>query len=208
MTYQSQTTTSLPTFLGVQLDTRLLGARVQPRPLDQRFVRVGARYAVRGRWPRAWSDALKVNAGSRLALNRYAALFASFDGEFANGGHSYAGRGGIRFSCAPAVRSSARGASLGPSIMTTRLQGRYITLTGKPASGSARALPVSAELNPRGSRQGQHSSPGPMQFAVAPVGGTCRLIQFPKKMRAYLPCEWHWARCGGSPPVLSYSARG
>jgi hypothetical protein len=46
---------------------------------------------------RAWSDAL-VNAGSRLALNRYAPLFASFDGEFANSGQSYAGRGGIRFS--------------------------------------------------------------------------------------------------------------
>ena len=40
----------------------------------------------------------KLNAGSRLALNQYASLFASFDGEFANSGHSYAGRGGIRFS--------------------------------------------------------------------------------------------------------------
>jgi outer membrane autotransporter protein len=44
------------------------------------------------------SDALKVNAGTRLALNQYASLFASFDGEFANSGQSYAGRGGIRFS--------------------------------------------------------------------------------------------------------------
>jgi hypothetical protein len=41
---------------------------------------------------------LKVNAGSRLAINQYASVFASFDGEFANSGHSYAGRGGIRFS--------------------------------------------------------------------------------------------------------------
>jgi hypothetical protein len=41
---------------------------------------------------------LKVNAGSRLALNQYASLFASFDGEFSNSGHSYAGRGGVRFS--------------------------------------------------------------------------------------------------------------
>jgi hypothetical protein len=47
---------------------------------------------------RAWSNALKVNAGSRLALNQYASLFASFDGEFSNSGHSYAGRGGVRFS--------------------------------------------------------------------------------------------------------------
>ena len=45
----------------------------------------------------ARGDALKRNTGSRLALNQYASLFASFDGEFANSGHSYAGRGGIRF---------------------------------------------------------------------------------------------------------------
>ena len=45
----------------------------------------------------AWSDALKINAGARVALNQYASLFGSFDGEFANSGHSYAGRGGIRF---------------------------------------------------------------------------------------------------------------
>jgi outer membrane autotransporter protein len=113
LTYQSQTTTSLPTFLGVQLDTRLAlanGTVWSPflraawvhefnpdRSIAGSFVSVpGTLFAVDG--ARAWSDALKVNAGSRLALNRYAALFASFDGEFANGGHSYAGRGGVRFS--------------------------------------------------------------------------------------------------------------
>jgi uncharacterized protein with beta-barrel porin domain len=36
----------------------------------------------------AWNDALNVNAGSRLAINQYASLFASFDGEFANSRHS------------------------------------------------------------------------------------------------------------------------
>jgi uncharacterized protein with beta-barrel porin domain len=61
------------------------------------FVSVpGTLFAVDG--ARAWSDALRVNAGSRLAINQYASLFASFDGEFANSGHSYAGRGGVRFS--------------------------------------------------------------------------------------------------------------
>jgi hypothetical protein len=46
---------------------------------------------------RAWHDALKVNAGSRFALTKYASLFASFDGEFANSEHSYAGlRGQIQ----------------------------------------------------------------------------------------------------------------
>jgi outer membrane autotransporter protein len=113
LTYQSHTTTSLPTFLGLQLDTRwsLTNGMVwspflraawmhefrPDRSIAGSFVSVpGALFAVDG--ARAWSDALKVNAGSRLALNQYASLFASFDGEFANSGHSYAGRGGVRFS--------------------------------------------------------------------------------------------------------------
>ena len=54
----------------------------------------GTLFAVEG--ARAWSDALKLNAGARLALNRYASLFASFDGELSDSGHSYAGRGGAR----------------------------------------------------------------------------------------------------------------
>ena len=66
------------------------------RSIAGSFVSVpGTLFAVDG--ARAWNDALKVNAGSRFALNKYASLFASFDGEFANSGHSYAGRGGIRF---------------------------------------------------------------------------------------------------------------
>jgi outer membrane autotransporter protein len=113
LTYQSQTTTSLPTFLGVQLDTRRTLANgtvwspfvrtawvheFRPdRSITGSFVSVpGTLFAVNG--ARAWSDALKVNAGSRLALNQYASLFASFDGELSNSGHSYAGRGGVRLS--------------------------------------------------------------------------------------------------------------
>ena len=113
LTYQSQTTTSLPTFLGVQFDTRLALANgmvwspfvraawvheFRPdRSIAAAFESVpGALFSVDG--GRAWSDALKVNAGSRLVLNQYASLFASFDGEFSNSGHSYAGRGGVRFS--------------------------------------------------------------------------------------------------------------
>jgi uncharacterized protein with beta-barrel porin domain len=111
LTYQSQTTTSLPIFLGVQLDTRLtLNSMVwspflrtawvhefkPDRSINGSFVSVpGTLFTVDG--ARAWSDALKVNAGTRLALNQYASLFANFDGEFADSGHSYAGRGGIRF---------------------------------------------------------------------------------------------------------------
>jgi outer membrane autotransporter protein len=113
LTSQSQTTTSLPTFLGVQLDTRLALANGMvwspflraawvhefnpDRSIANSFVSIpGTLFAVDG--ARAWSDALKVNAGTRVALNQYASLFASFDGEFAGSGQSYAGRGGIRFS--------------------------------------------------------------------------------------------------------------
>jgi outer membrane autotransporter protein len=113
LTSQSQTTTSLPTFLGVQLDTRLAlanGTVWSPflraawvhefnpdRSIANSFVSIpGTLFAVDG--ARAWSDALKVNAGTRVALNQSTSLFASFDGEFANSGQSYAGRGGIRFS--------------------------------------------------------------------------------------------------------------
>jgi outer membrane autotransporter protein len=113
LSFQSQTTTSLPTFLGVQLDARwtlangtvwspfLRAAWVHEfnpdRSIANSFVSIpGTLFAVDG--ARAWSDALKVNAGTRVALNQYTSLFASFDGEFANSGHSYAGRGGIRFS--------------------------------------------------------------------------------------------------------------
>jgi outer membrane autotransporter protein len=113
LTYQSQTVTSLPTFLGVQFDTRFAFANgtvwspfvraawvhefSPDRSITGSFVSVpGTLFTVDG--ARAWSNALKVNAGSRLALNRYASLFASFDGEFSNSGHSYGGRGGVRFS--------------------------------------------------------------------------------------------------------------
>jgi subtilase-type serine protease len=113
LAYQPQTVTSLPAFLGLQFDTRLSlsngtvwspFARVAwvhefrpDRSTTSSFVSLpGTLFAVDG--ARAWSDALKVNAGSRVALNRYASLFASFDGEFSNSGHSYGGRGGLRFS--------------------------------------------------------------------------------------------------------------
>jgi outer membrane autotransporter protein len=111
LTYQPQTSTSLPTFLGLQFDTHLTLANAAvwspfvrmawvhefrpDRSITGSFVSVpGTLFAVDG--ARAGSDALKVNAGSRLALNRYASLFASFDGEFSNSGHSYGGHGGVR----------------------------------------------------------------------------------------------------------------
>jgi outer membrane autotransporter protein len=113
LSYQAHTATSLPTFLGVQFDTRLATANgtvwspfvraawvhefMPDRSISASLSSVpGTLFGVDG--ARAWSDALKVNAGTRVALNQYASLFASFDGEFSNSGHSYAGRGGARFS--------------------------------------------------------------------------------------------------------------
>jgi outer membrane autotransporter protein len=92
LTYQSQTVTSLPTFLGVQFDTRWARANgtvwspfvraawahefSPDRSITGSFVSVpGTLFTVDG--ARAWSNALKVNAGSRFALNHYASLFAS-----------------------------------------------------------------------------------------------------------------------------------
>ena len=112
LTYQSQTVSSLPTFLGVQFDTRWAFANgtvwspfvraawvhefSPDRSTTGSLVSIpGTLFTVDG--ARAWSNALKVNAGSRVALNRYASLFASFDGEFSNSGNSYGGRGGVRF---------------------------------------------------------------------------------------------------------------
>jgi outer membrane autotransporter protein len=113
LSYQAHTATSLPTFLGVQFDTRLTTANgtvwspfvraawvhefMPDRSISASLSSVpGTLFGVDG--ARAWSDALKVNAGTRVALNQYASLFASFDGELSNSGHSYAGRGGARFS--------------------------------------------------------------------------------------------------------------
>src|SRR5262249_42188880 len=92
LSYQSQTTTSLPTFLGLQFDTRftLYNMLWSPfvrtawvhefnpdRSITGSLVSVpGTLFAVDG--ARAWNDALKVNAGARVALNQYASLFASF----------------------------------------------------------------------------------------------------------------------------------
>jgi outer membrane autotransporter protein len=84
LTYQPRTTTSLPTFLGLQFDTRLALANgtvwspfvraawvhefMPDRAIAGSLVSVpGTLFAVEG--ARAWSDALKLNAGARLALN-------------------------------------------------------------------------------------------------------------------------------------------
>jgi len=65
------------------------------RSIDATFIALpGAAFTVDG--PRASSDALRIDAGAKLAIGPNAWLYASFDGEFSDRGQSYAGKGGVR----------------------------------------------------------------------------------------------------------------
>jgi subtilase-type serine protease len=45
--------------------------------------------------PRAVRDAVRIDAGSKLQVNRNVSLFESFDGEFGGRSQMYTGRGGV-----------------------------------------------------------------------------------------------------------------
>ena len=111
LTYNSRTASSLPTYLGAQFDGRFYlynGMLLSPyarlswvheferaRDITATFIALpGGSFAVEG--PHAAADAVRINIGSNLAVNRNIALFASFDGEFSNRSQSYAGKGGIQ----------------------------------------------------------------------------------------------------------------
>jgi outer membrane autotransporter protein len=111
LTYGSISVSSLPTFLGAQFDTRFAfgnGMALSPyarlswvhefnpnRAIDATFIALpGAAFTVDG--PRASTDALRVDAGAKLAIGPNAWMFASFDGEFSDRSQSYAGKGGFR----------------------------------------------------------------------------------------------------------------
>jgi uncharacterized protein with beta-barrel porin domain len=65
------------------------------RAINAAFIALpGAAFTVDG--PRAASDAVRIDAGAKLALRRNAWLFASFDGEFSSRSQSYAGKAGAR----------------------------------------------------------------------------------------------------------------
>jgi outer membrane autotransporter protein len=111
LSFGSRSVTSLPTFLGAQFDTRFAiwnGTTLSPyarvswvhefkpdRAINAAFIALPtAAFSVDG--PRGSSDAARIDAGAKLAINRNAWLFASFDGEFADRSQSYAGKGGVR----------------------------------------------------------------------------------------------------------------
>jgi len=111
LTYGSTSVTSLPSFLGAQIETRIAlanGMWLSPygrlswvhefnpnRAINATFLALpGVGFTVDG--PRAARDAARIDAGAKLAFAPNAWLFASFDGEFSDRSQSYAGRGGVR----------------------------------------------------------------------------------------------------------------
>jgi outer membrane autotransporter protein len=113
LTYQPVTVWSLPTFVGVQLDTHvMLGGGVvwQPyaraswvhefSPARQVSALVSAlpasAFTVDGARPA--SDSGKLDVGSRLVVNRNIAFTANFSGEVSDRGQTYGGTGALRVS--------------------------------------------------------------------------------------------------------------
>jgi autotransporter-associated beta strand protein len=111
LTFGSLSVSSLPTFVGAQFDTRIPfanGMTLSPyarlswvhefnpnRAINATFIALPtAAFTVDG--PRASPDAMRIDAGAKLALGPKAWVFASFDGEFSNRSQSYAGKGGVR----------------------------------------------------------------------------------------------------------------
>ena len=111
LSYGRTSVPSLPTFVGGQFDTRIgfaNGMVLSPyaraswvhefepnRAINASFIALpGAAFTVDG--PRAASDAVRIDAGAKLAIRWNAWLFASFDGEFSSRSQSYAGKAGAR----------------------------------------------------------------------------------------------------------------
>jgi outer membrane autotransporter protein len=111
LSFDSRSVTSLPTFLGVQFDSRFAfrnGMVLSPyarlswvhefnpdRAINASFIALpAAAFTVDG--PRAASDAARIDAGAKFAISPNAWLFASFDGEFSDRSQSYAAKGGAR----------------------------------------------------------------------------------------------------------------
>jgi uncharacterized protein with beta-barrel porin domain len=111
LNFASRTTTSLPTFLGLQADTQIIlknGIVMVPygraswvhefepsRQINAAFVSVpGAAFTVDGARPA--SDAARIDTGSRVTLDATRSLFANLSGEWSGVGQSYAAVAGFR----------------------------------------------------------------------------------------------------------------
>jgi outer membrane autotransporter protein len=113
LSYDANTVTSLPVFLGAQFDTKFAlpyGQTLSPfvraswvhefkpdRSIGASFnILPGATFGVDG--TRAASDLARIETGATLALTRNAALFANATGEFSEHSRSYAGMFGAKVS--------------------------------------------------------------------------------------------------------------
>jgi uncharacterized protein with beta-barrel porin domain len=115
LSYGSVNVTSVPSFLGVELDARVpvAGMMWSPyvraawehefhttRQVTPTFLTLanlpGATFTVDG--APAARDSARVEAGSRLEITRNFALIAAFNGDFSGRGNLYAGTGGLRVS--------------------------------------------------------------------------------------------------------------
>ena len=111
LTYAPKTVSSLPSFLGAQLDTQIAmpnGVVWSPylraswvhefeptRDITATFISLpGASFTVDG--ANAASDALRISVGSKFGIAPNASLFVSLDGQFSDRGNMYAGKGGVK----------------------------------------------------------------------------------------------------------------
>ncbi|HEX3439442.1 MAG TPA: autotransporter outer membrane beta-barrel domain-containing protein, partial [Pseudolabrys sp.] len=111
LSYSAHTTTSLPTFLGAQIDTRyvLAGGQVlspiarvswvhefnPDRQIEASFVSIPSTlFTVDG--ARAARDSVRLDTGATLALNQSVALFANVSGEFSGESQMASATGGAK----------------------------------------------------------------------------------------------------------------
>lgn len=112
LNYQSNRVTSLPVFLGVQIDGRYVldsGRTVSPfarvswvhefdtsRNIRASFITIPGAGSFTAEGARASDNALRLEAGATMTLGDKASLFASVNGEWSNTSSSLAGMGGVR----------------------------------------------------------------------------------------------------------------
>jgi outer membrane autotransporter protein len=113
LSYASRTVSSLPTFVGTQLEGSVYlpyGLILSPygrfswvhefkpnREIDPSFIALpGTLFSIDG--ARAARDAARVEVGSKLAINRYVKAFINYEGEYSSRSQSYAGKAGFSVS--------------------------------------------------------------------------------------------------------------
>ena len=111
LTFAARTTTSLPSFLGMQIDTRTVfsnGSVLTPyaraswvhefepnRQVNAAFITIpAAAFTVDG--ARAASDAARIDTGVKYAFDPTRSLFANVSGEWSNVGHSISATAGFK----------------------------------------------------------------------------------------------------------------